>query len=133
MTAIRNVLDTSALVAYWRREKGGDRVAACLDADGLAMHMVNVSEFCFTATRKLPDSFSPRFALAWLGENGITIVQEFNHVWAEQVAEIRLAAPALNFGDGVAVALASTMNVPLLTTDRAFLRAADFAAIDLIR
>ena len=50
---IEYVCDASALVAYWRREKGWEAVEALLGAGGLVMHEVNISELCFTLPRKL--------------------------------------------------------------------------------
>ncbi len=125
--------DTSALVAYWKSEPGADAVRAQLERGGCVMHEVNVCELCFTLPRKLPERFTRESALAMLKRVGVTAVGGFDREWTEVVADIRLAAPALNMGDGVAVALASALGTPLLTAERAFLSACDYARIELIR
>ncbi len=125
--------DASALVAYWRGEPGMNATWAHLRRGGCVMHEVNISEIAFTMPRKIPAQWSPRIVVDWLEKAGIAAVEGFDSRWAEIVAEIRLAAPALNIGDGVAVALASSLRVPVLTADRAFLSASDFARIELIR
>ncbi len=78
---------------------------------GCVMHEVNVSELAFTMPRKIPAQWSPRIVVDWLEKAGIAAVEGFDSRWAEIVAEIRLAAPALNIGDGVAVALAVASEV----------------------
>ncbi len=129
----RLVCDTSVLVAYGRGEPGRDVAWAHLRRGGCVMHEVNISEIAFTMPRKHPGAWSSRTAVDWLEKVGIVTVAGFDRRWAEVVAEIRLVAPALNLGDGVAVALASSLRVPVLTADRAFLAARDFADIQLIR
>ena len=57
----------------------------------------------------------------------------FDDKWAVFTAEIRLRNMALSIGDATAIALASTLGAPLLTADKAFLKSADFAQIELIR
>ncbi len=48
-------------------------------------------------------------------------------------ARIRLAEWSLSIWDGVSVALASVLDIPLVTAERNFKRAHDYAWIELIR
>jgi len=118
------VLDTSALVAYWRREPGAERVHECLRRGGCVMHEVNVSEICFTLPRKLPERFNRESARVMLEVVGVITVSDFGPKWADAAADIRLKTHALNFGDGIAVALAAHLGIPLMTTEKSFLGAA---------
>ena len=131
--ADRLVCDTSALVACCLKEPGADVVQKHLELGGCVMHAINVSEICFTLPRKRPGEFDRHSARAWLLKAGVEIISGFDEVWADKVAEIRLKAMALNIGDGVAVALAGALGVPLLAAEGAFANASDFAAIELIR
>lgn len=97
------------------------------------MHEVNVSETCFTLPRKHPDGFDPDYTRVWLERSGLATISGFSWDVGRLTARIRLAHRALSFGDGVALALAFMLGVPLLTADRAFAEAKAFATIELIR
>lgn len=97
------------------------------------MHAVNVAEFCFSFPKRQTDRLRAKNAWELLVQDGIGSVALFDPAFLILTAEIRLVAPALSVGDGFAVALASVTGVPVLTADRAFLRAADYAEIALIR
>lgn len=127
------VLDTSALVAYWREEPGCDVVGAALRDSGCAMHAVNVAEFLYSLPRRRPELFNISLASDWVERVGIVCMEGLDRRFRALCAAIRLAAPALSVGDGFAVALASVMDVPVVTSDKAFARARDFASVHLIR
>ena len=128
------VLDTSALIAYVRGEPGAPFIASILSAHYCIMHAVNVGEFCYTAVRCLPDRFvSPESAILWLNQAGVGRSHDLTSSFLILSARVRRASPALSFGDGVAVALASALCIPLLTTEKAFDKAAEFAEIRRIR
>jgi len=126
-------MDTSAICALAFDEPGADKVLAHLRQGGCIMHAVNTSEICFTLPRKRPGHFNRQSARAWLIEHGIRVFNGFDETWADAVAEIRLENKALNIGDGVAVALAASLEIPLLVAEKAFEDAADCATINLIR
>ena len=127
------VLDTSALLAYLRDEPGADKVATSLEGDECVKHVVNAGEFLYSVSRRMPDRFTPESAAVWLESTAIGKSANMTMSLLVLAARIRRAVPALSFGDGMAIALASTLRVPVLTTEKAFRAAADFAAIDLIR
>ena len=128
------VMDTSAICALAFEEPGADKVIARLRGGGCVMHAVNASEICFTLPQKRPGEFDRRFARALLDDFGVEVMPVlFDEAWIAVVAEIRLKARALNIGDGAAVALAGALDMPLVTAEKAFLEAAGFARIELIR
>ena len=132
-TPSRIVADPSAIVAYLRNETGADVVAHQFVLGGIWMHEVNVAELCFTLPRKMPDVFTPESVLEWLVKAGIETKAGFDREWGMRVTAIRRAAPALNIGDGVAVALAGDMKLPLLTAEHAFEDASGYAKMLFIR
>ena len=130
---INRVLDTSALMAVFRDEPGADKVAVSLLAGGCVMHVANMSEFYSAVPRKSTGLFTPVEAMAWVDRNGIDGIDWMDRPFALLAAEVRVAVPALSLGDGLAVALASVLDVPLLVAERAFKKAAGFATIELLR
>jgi len=130
---IEFVLDTSALVAYARDEPGSSTIAGILDTHRCLMHAVNVGEFLCAISRRMSERFDPESANLWVEQAGVERSYVLTPAFLVLSARIRRAAPALSFGDGVALALASVSGLPVLTTEKAFRAAADFAAIDLIR
>ena len=127
------VLDTSALVAYWQKERGHDRVRAALREKGCAMHAVNVMEYLTVMPRRQPARFTVASAAHWLDRSGIACVEGTDARFRTLAASVRLADKALSMGDGVAVALAATIGAPLMVAEKAFERVSKFARIDLIR
>ena len=119
-----------------RLEPGTEVVRDRLKSGQCVMHAVNVAEFCFTISRKLPEAYTPDTAMAWIATAEIGVAENLDPDFLRLTAHIRLASResrALSVGDGIAVALAASLGVPLLTTERAFNHAADFARIELIR
>ena len=133
MTSTDCVLDTSALIAVIRGEPGAERVRDRLMSGRQFMHAVNVAEFLFTAPRRRPELFTPESALAWFNAAEIGIVDILDSDFLQLTAHIRLTERSLSVGDGVSVALASILDVPLVTAERNFKRAHDYARIELIR
>lgn len=127
------VFDTSALCAYHLKEPGSDVVEQFLKNSIKVMHRVNIAEFCFSFSKQRPKTLTPKIALDILASQGISGVDILDDEIVALTAEIRLQAPALSIGDGFAVALASICAAPVITADKAFLRAADFAQIEVIR
>ncbi len=133
MTSDDCVLDTSALIAVIRGEPGAERVRDRLTSGRRFMHAVNVAEFLFTAPRRRPDRFTPESALAWLNAAEIGVVDILDLDFLQLTAHIRLAERSLSVGDGVSVALASVLDIPLVTAERSFKHAREYARIELIR
>ena len=133
MTTTNCVYDTSALVAVLRNEPGADKVQRHLIVGDGCMHAVNMGEFLYTISRRLPERFTPESASIWLETSAIRPSEIITRTFLVLTARIRRASPALSFGDGVAVALAASLGVPVLTTEKAFAKASEFARVELIR
>jgi len=128
------VADASALAAIAFGEPGADNARTYLKRHGCVMHEVNVSELCFTLPRKRPDDFfDPEMVRFWLRRMDINMVDGFSADLGRVVASIRLRNQALNLGDGVAVAMAIQMDIPLLTADKAFAKSSPLIKVELIR
>lgn len=127
------VLDTSALCAFHLGETGWDIIKDYLKNCTKAIHAVNAAEFCYSYTKRALWLHPPKEALRFIHDDGADIIDILDPDFLVLTAEIRIASPALSVGDGFAVALASILDVPVLTTDRAFKQATDFARIELIR
>ena len=73
----KKVFDTSAFMAYALDEPGAGAVWAHIRGGGCVMHEVNVSEFCFSMSRKRPDEYTPEKALDGLIRLGVVPVGGF--------------------------------------------------------
>lgn len=127
------VLDTSALIAVIRGEPGAQTVRERLKNERCVMHALNVAEFCFTASRRQPEHFTPDSAMAWFAATEMGMVHLLDAEFIKLTAHVRLTVRALSVGDGVAVALASVLNASVLTAERSFKQAHEYARIELIR
>ena len=127
------VLDTSALIAYVREEPGWERVQERLRFGRRFMHAVNMAEFLYAAPNRMPERFTPDSALAWFYAADIDVANLFDPDFLRLSAQIRLKEKSLNVGDGLAVALASKLNLPLVTAEGNFKRTHEYARIELIR
>ena len=127
------VLDTSVLVAFARLEPGAEQIRRRLESGRRFMHAVNVAELLFTLPRRMPTRFTPKSALAWFSAAEIGVANTLDQDFLRLTAEIRLTERSLSIGDGMAIALASVLGVPIITTERNFQRAGEYADIELIR
>ena len=127
------ILDTSAVVAFLRLEPGAEHVRERLNASRCLMHAVNVAEICFTVPRRMPERFTPELAMAWFIAANIAVSDILAPDFLQMTAKIRLAERSLSIGDGMAIALASVLKLPVLTTERNFKKAHQYTAIELIR
>ena len=127
------VLDTSSLIAYIREELGAEQVRKRLRFSRCLMHAINVAEFLFTAPKRMPGLFTPESAFAWFTAADIDTANILDPDFLQTTAKIRLAERSLSLGDGMAIALASMLEVPVVTSERNFKKAGDYANIELIR
>lgn len=133
MTTPKFVVDTSALAAIALDELGATRAQTYIEDGACVIHEVNVSELCFTLPRKRPTEFDPVFTRAWVKHLGLYVMSGFSDNLGYLAADIRLQNHALNLGDGVAVATAYLLNVPVLTAEKAFAKSSMFVKVELIR
>jgi predicted nucleic acid-binding protein len=116
------VLDTFAIMAYWRDEAGADKVEAllrqaALGAVDLAMSAINVGEVAYVTERKRGENYS-RQVLAFISEAPIRI---YEATYARVLAADHLKARyPISYADAFAAALAEELNAVLLTGDPEF-------------
>ncbi|MCR9218786.1 MAG: PIN domain-containing protein [Alphaproteobacteria bacterium] len=117
MTAL--VLDTSVLIAIIEDEIGADAaIGRMLRASALFLSVVNLAELAGVLARA---GRSPASAVALCAEMGVESVP-FDERFAERVGALaRLAVrPPLSLADRCCLVLASALNAPVLTGDRAW-------------
>jgi PIN domain nuclease of toxin-antitoxin system len=111
------VLDASALLALLNKERGSEQVAQAITT-GAAISFVNLSE----VVAKLSEAGMPKEAiyevLALLALEQINFEAE----QAYMAGMLRLATKhaGLSLGDRACLALAKRLNLPALTTDKAW-------------
>ena len=111
------VLDASAILALLKREAGSDQVSTAI-ADGAAIGAVNLSEVVAKLTEAgMPEPVIHQ-ALDPLGLD----VHSCDERLAYEAGSLRAATKqlGLSLGDRCCVALARALNLPLLTSDRAW-------------
>lgn len=110
------VLDASALLALLNREPGHEEVARVIpDA---AISAVNISE----VVSKLAGSGMPGVKIEEALEGLALEICDFGRELAFQAGMLRLATRSrgLSLGDRACLALGERLNLPVLTTDRAW-------------
>jgi len=110
------VIDSSAVIAWLRREPGGDAVAGYFDTGVISA--VNVAE----VVTILSEEMSIADCTATIEEIGLDIVP-FDRDAALAAGALRPATRrlGLSLGDCACLALARSLGVPALTADRAWL------------
>ena len=121
------ILDTSAVLALLRHERGSAQVAAAL-ADA-AMSAVNAAELMRVLVRGGASPTDARRAFARLHLSVIP----FSEQDVTTVAEMAKLTPHLSLGDCACLALGKRMKAEVLTADRAWTSAELGVAVRLIR
>jgi ribonuclease VapC len=115
-------LDTYAIIAYLKKEEGGEQVRALLakakkkDAV-LYVHEINLGEVQYIIHRESGEKESDKL-IAWLRECPITFVGLEDNILS-QAAKIKAVYP-LSFADAFAAATAISKDSVLLTGDPEF-------------
>ncbi len=112
------VVDASALLAFLHKEPGAEKVEAALD--GARISAVNWAEVMQKALRQNVDTTGMQAAFIELGVH----FEPFTPTQAETAAQLWKAGKALglSLADRACIALASELNLPILTGDRAWTR-----------
>lgn len=125
------VLDASAVLCLLFSEKGADKVEARLGSS--SMSTVNYTE---VLTKLIDRGVDAEEAIQDLSDLDLTIVPVDQSI-AEEAARLRTLSKemGLSLGDRVCLALAKSLNLPVVTTDRAWKEIAKPAGIkvELVR
>jgi PIN domain nuclease of toxin-antitoxin system len=111
------ILDASAILALLQREVGSDQVSTAIAA-GAAIGTVNLSE----VVAKLAEAGMPQPVIHQAVDPLGLDVHAFDESLAYGAGSLRVATKqlGLSLGDRCCVALARALNLPLLTSDRAW-------------
>jgi ribonuclease VapC len=114
------VLDAYALLAYFRREPGGPRVASILrSGDQLFMTSINLGEVYYKTVRRY-DVESARQVMALIARDPIEVI-DLDRDLVMRAAYLKGMYP-ISYTDCFAAALAMRMHATLVTGDRDFQR-----------
>lgn len=110
------VLDASALLALLLQEKGADTVLAAMQNSRISS--VN---FCETMTRAIERGYPGSVVQAQIDRSDVTITP-FDAHQAVIAADLRPATRhlGLSLGDRACLALAKSLDAPVITADRAW-------------
>lgn len=116
------VLDASALLAYLADEPGADVVSAAI-AGGTVISSVNLAEVLsrVASSGSDPSDLAEKLTVNGLLHGAIS-VEQFTDTDAIEVARLRpiTHAAGLSLGDHACLALASRLELPVLTADTAW-------------
>jgi len=123
-----HILDSSAAVAFTRRESGWEMVAK---VQHRLISSVNLAETASVLTEK---GFTIHEAVRSLAILNLHVI-DFDEAQAMEAARLRplTRAYGLSLGDRACLALAASRGLPVLTTDRVWSAAAPHLTITLIR
>ena len=113
------VLDASAILAFLQREPGSSIVAAAVEQGTCFVSAVNVAE----VLAKLTDS-GMTLEECWMSVRDIELeTVAFDAAAAVATAALRSStrSAGLSLGDRACIALAQSLELPVVTTDRAWL------------
>lgn len=117
-----SVLDASALLAYLQGEQGANIVASAL-VQGAAISAVNWAEVLSKLAERGqdPDAVTTHLVEQGLLDNAI-LVYPLDSALARATAKLysQTRSVGLSLGDRACLALALSLNLPALTTDRAW-------------
>ena len=128
------VLDTSAVIAFFRDEPGTEMVERIFNQTGHPryMHSANWIETVYEMREKGGER-AAKSAMNDLSEYGVSVVDVTAEAFRLRVADIKSAHPYLALGDCFAIGLADWLNGEVVTADKIFDKAKAFARIKCIR
>lgn len=111
------IFDSSALIAFFRKEQGADIVEAalCDEASESSLHAVNACEIYYDLMRSNGESVAEE-ALRKLEKLGVRIARDMDTLFWKSVAR-RKAAGRISLADCFALALAERLGGELFTSD----------------
>ena len=129
-----HVLDTSAVIAFFRDEPGTETVERIFNQTGHPryMHSANWIETVYKMREKGGER-AAKLAMNGLDEYGVSVVDVTVEAFRLRVADIKSAYPCLALGDCFAIGLGGWLNGEVVTADKNFELAKAFARIKRIR
>lgn len=123
------VLDSSLILAFIRREPGGERLTEFLGE--AAMSTVNLAE---TVTKCIELKVDPEIAIAFVGEGGVKLI-DLDAELAILAGQLRRIAPkgVLSLGDRACIATAIKLGATAVTADRVWTTLDLGCKVELIR
>ena len=111
------VLDASALLALLKQESGSEQVATCIK-EGAFMSSVNLSE----VVAKFSEAGVPEAVIHEILDILGLMIVDFDGTFAYEVGLLRplTRQVGLSLGDRACLALAKRLNLPAVTSDRAW-------------
>lgn len=131
---MKYILDTSAIMAFFLAEKGGETVKKILiESRGLCcIHSANWIEVYYKMHGKAGLKAATT-AIEQMNRIGVSTTDISGQDFLLRVAQIKIKYPALSLGDCYAVALSEWLNGTVVTSDKRFMDAKDIARVKLIR
>lgn len=130
------VLDASAVLAYYNKEHGYDKVVQALDDIGSKcichIHAVNAMEVFYKIAAK-SDAITAKDAYYGMFHLGIEVNESIDVAFQLQAATLKTLHPMLSLADVIAITLAEKIGGTVYTTDRQFNRAGKLARIVQLR
>lgn len=113
-----HVLDACAMIAFLRGERGADGVAALLSnpEHTCYAHAVNLCEVFYDFVRA-SDLRTARSALRDLSRVGVISRRDMGRRFWQQVGELKGTIRRVSLADCFAIALAQSLNAPVVTSD----------------
>ncbi len=128
------ILDTSAILAFFLAEKGGEVVKKLLiESRGQCMvHSANWIEVYYKMHEKAGRK-AAQTAIEQMERVGVSIIDISGREFLLRTAEIKIRHPNLSLGDSYAVALSEWLKGTVVTSDRQFMEAKAITRVRLIR
>ncbi|EFC90373.1 PilT protein domain protein [Dethiosulfovibrio peptidovorans DSM 11002] len=116
------VLDACSLIAFFRGERGSDRVAEILTNNDCVIHAVNWCEVLYDLMKSREGESKVKEFSADLRKCGVTIYEAVDGDMCKDVARLKAKfferKESLAFADCFALALSKKLNAPLVTSDK---------------
>jgi ribonuclease VapC len=125
-----HVLDSSALLAVSKGEKGADFVIELINTQDCVISSINMAE---VATRLLDMGLPPQELVRAVNQFGVDAI-DFNQEQALACAALRplTKSAGLSLGDRACLALAKLMQGCTVTGDRAWMDVADAVGVQVV-
>ncbi len=128
------ILDTSAIMAFFLAEKGGDVVRELLfESHGqCCIHPANWIEVYYKMHEKVGRNAAQK-VVGQLDRVGVATTDISGREFLLRTAEIKITFPHFSLGDSYAVALSEWLKGTVVTSDRQFMDAREVTHVKLIR